>query len=531
MRTSIVAIAVLLPAVLAFGQDSVRFRSRVGAGTVAGTEEFTITSTASGHQVAGSIAMKRGGADLNFKFRQSLTADWATETYSMEMTGAMGVAAVTAERRGDMLAFAVKTPAGTPTKDIPLKPRLVLMDNLVAAPYQVLLNMTGGKPGPISVVVPFQLASVDATLEAAGTAPGTLDRKPIVATKMLFKIGSVTAEIFFDAVSNRLLRVFVAGQDAELLRDGFSVAPGTEPKRVEPPAGVTERGVTFKTLDGAPYPAVLCLPKTPAPPPLVVMLQGSGPQDRDETIGPNKPFRDIAWGLAERGIATLRFDKRTYAFPTAYKGTLETESIDDGADAVTFARTLADVDRNRVYVLGHSLGGLAAIYVAGRAPVAGLILMATAGRPMDQVIRDQVRTLSAAQGEAKVAEILKMQDDVMARVRAGTATAQELQGQPLGAVRDMIMRDPIAELQKTKAPLLVLKGGKDAQVFQPDFEALQAVAAGRPGSETKLFPGLTHIFTATDGPAEFRAILQPGHVAPEAIEAIASWIRTTPGGR
>jgi pimeloyl-ACP methyl ester carboxylesterase len=198
---------------------------------------------------------------------------------------------------------------------------------------------------------------------------------------------------------------------------------------------------------------------------------------------------------------------------------------------VTFARTLTDIDRTRVFVLGHSLGGLAAIYVAGRAPVTGLILMATAGRPMDQVIRDQVKTFNAGQGAANVAEILKMQDEIMARVRAGTATAQELQGQPLGAVRDMITRDPIAELQKTKAPLLVLKGGKDAQVFQRDFEALQAVAAARPASEARLFPGLTHIFTATDGPAEFRAILQPGHVAPDVIEAIAAWIRKTPGGR
>ncbi len=226
-----------------------------------------------------------------------------------------------------------------------------------------------------------------------------------------------------------------------------------------------------------------------------------GPQDRDETTGPNKPFRDIAWGLAERGVATLRFDKRTYAFPKSYTGSLESESIDDAVDAAAFSRTLQGVDGAQVFVLGHSLGGLAAMYVAQRAPVRGLILMAAPGRPMDQVIRDQVKTLNASLGDAKVAEILKLQDEIMGKVRAGTATATDLQGLSPVGVRDMIVRDPIAELRKSTVPMLVLKGGKDAQVFQADFDALAAVAAARPGSESRLFPDLTHIFTPDRRPA------------------------------
>jgi fermentation-respiration switch protein FrsA (DUF1100 family) len=153
-----------------------------------------------------------------------------------------------------------------------------------------------------------------------------------------------------------------------------------------------------------------------------------------------------------------------------------------------------------------------------------MVLMAGAGRPMDQVIRDQVIELSAGRGEAKLQETRKLQDSIMAKVRAGTATAQELQGQPPDAVRDMIVRDPIVELQKTTAPMLVLKGGKDAQVFQADFDALAAVAATRPRSASKLFPNLTHIFTPTDGPVEVRAIFQPAHVVPEVIDTIAAWI-------
>jgi dienelactone hydrolase len=525
MRALMLTVAALaVVSMTASAQETAHFRSRVGAGTISGTESFTIADTPSGHDVSATITMKRGGGEMNFTLSESLDAGWAARRYSIDMTGALGSASATAERKGDLLALAVKTPAGSPTLSVPVRPRLVLMENMVAAPYQVLLNLTGGEAGPVTVVVPFQLVTIGGTLEAAGTSPATLDGKPVVATKMLLKVANVTTEIYFDAATKRLLRVYTTRQDAELVREGFEMAAVPTPKPVEAPAGVTERTVTFKQLDGTPYPAVLCLPKSPLPAPAVVMLQGSGPNDRDESIGANKPFRDLAWGLAERGIATLRFDKRTYAFPKSYKGSLDSESIDDGVDAVKFAQTLPEIDRARIYVLGHSLGSLAAIYVAERVPVAGMVLMAGAGRPMDQVIRDQVIELSAGRGEAKLQETLKLQDSIMAKVRAGTATAQELQGQPPDAVRDMIVRDPIVELQKTTAPMLVLKGGKDAQVFQADFDALAAVAATRPRSASKLFPNLTHIFTPTDGPVEVRAIFQPAHVVPEVIDTIAAWI-------
>jgi hypothetical protein len=525
MRSFMMTLVALLGvSMMASAQETAKFRSRVGEGTISGTESFTITDTPSGHEVSATITMKRGGGESNVTVHQLLDADWATVRYAVEVTGAQGQASARAERKGDTLSLALKTPAGSPMLSLPLKPRLVLMENMVAAPYQVLLNLTGGAAGSITVVIPFQMATVGGTLEASGTSPGTLDGKPIVATKIVLRVANTTTEIYFDAATKRLLRVYTPGQDAELVREGFVLPSVSAPKPVEPPAGVTERTVTFKQLDSTPYPAVLCLPKSPSPAPVVIMLQGSGPNDRDETIGQNKPFRDLAWGLAERGIATLRFDKRTFAFAAFYKGSLDSESIDDGVDAVKFAQTLPEIDRTRIYVLGHSLGSLAAIYVAERVPVAGMILMAGAGRQMDQVIRDQVIELAAGLGEARLQETLKQQDSVMAKVRAGTATAQDLNGQPPDAIRDMIVRDPIVELQKTTAPMLVLKGGKDAQVFQADFDALAAVAAARLHSAAKLFPNLTHIFTPTDGPTDVRAIYKPGHVPPEVIDTIAAWV-------
>ncbi len=510
----------------ASAQETARFVSRVGGGAISGTESYTIADTPAGRDLTATVTLKRGGSESTLTLRESFDRAWAAERYEVNVSGAMGAASATAERRQNVLALAVKTPAGSPTLSVPVTPRQVLMENLVAAPYQVLLNVTGGEPGAITVVVPFQMVTVGATLEDGGAVDGTLDGKPIAARKLLLKVAGVTTEVCFDPATRRLLRVYTPGQDAELRREGFELAGASAPKPAAPPAGVTERTVTFKQIDGAPYPAVLCLPKAPSPAPLVVMLQGSGPNDRDETIGPNKPFRDIAWGLAERGVASLRYDKRTYAFPKAYTGTLDSESIDDGVDAVKFAATLPGIDHAHVYVLGHSLGGLAAIYVAERVRVAGLVLMATAGRTMDKVIRDQVKELAAGRGDAALEETLQMQDRIMAKVRAGTATAAELRGQPPATIRDMIVRDPIAELEKTHVPLLVLRGDQDAQTFPEDFDALAAVAAKRPGSASRAFPGLTHIFTPTGGAGGVRAIFEPGHVSPAVIATIASWITT-----
>lgn len=116
----------------------------------------------------------------------------------------------------------------------------------------------------------------------------------------------------------------------------------------------------------------------------------------------------------------------------------------------------------------------------------------------------------------------------MAKVRAGTATLDDLRGQaPPAALRDTIVRDPLVELRKTTVPLLVLKGDKDAQVFQADFDALQALARTRAGSEARLFPNLTHIFTLTQGPPDMGAIALPAPLAPEVIDTIAAWVTRT----
>ncbi len=172
-------------------------------------------------------------------------------------------------------------------------------------------------------------------------------------------------------------------------------------------------------------PATLTMPVGSGPVPAVVLVHGSGPGDRDATVGQIKQFKDLALGLASRGIAVLRYDKRTRVHANLMRDlaglTVKDETIDDAIAAVQVLRSTSGVDPNRIVVLGHSLGGMLVPRIAAAGPpVAGFVVMAGAARPIQQAVVEQARYLAQADGAISAEEQAQINqiEQVMARVAA-----------------------------------------------------------------------------------------------------------------
>jgi dienelactone hydrolase len=297
--------------------------------------------------------------------------------------------------------------------------------------------------------------------------------------------------------------------------------PATSP----PYADASKFRAEAVTVGEAPWmlPGTLTVPVGDGPFPAVVMLAGSGPQDRDETIGPNHIFKDIAEGLSTRGIVVLRFDKRTFAYQTLdpQKVTVEEEIIQDGVAGVKLLRTRPQVAHDKIFVLGHSLGAMIAPDVAKKAwPVAGIVMMAPPGRKLPAIIVQQMRYLGQASPE-QLAQLERQADEISAHKMP---PAQFFFGAPASYFYDLDARDEVAIARSLDVPILILHGARDYQVIHEDIRYWQNGLKGDAKVRIETFPQLNHLFIAGEGkpgPAEYET---PGHVDGAVIGAIASFI-------
>lgn len=267
-----------------------------------------------------------------------------------------------------------------------------------------------------------------------------------------------------------------------------------------PPEAATGLAVESGNLK---LPAKLTLPEGDGPFPAVVFVHGSGPQDMDQTVGPNKTFAELAEALARRGIASLRYTKRTKQYPGVLPPgfTVREETIDDAVNAVRLLQKSPRVNAKRVFVVGHSLGGHAAPRIAAAEPsVAGVVILAGHTRPVLTLIDEQIAYLGAPPEQA-------------ARIKAVFS----------GAYLDDERANPPAEtLRKLTIPALVLQGERDYQVTMQDFAGWKAAA--RPGIQYRSYPELNHLFQPGEGkstPAEYQKAVPFSAVA---AGDIAGWV-------
>ena len=253
---------------------------------------------------------------------------------------------------------------------------------------------------------------------------------------------------------------------------------------------IIEREVEFPT-DGLMAPGTLALPPhANRRVPIIVMVQGSGVQDRDSTIGPNKIFQQMAIAFAEKGIATLRYDRRPKFAMNSFltHADLDHEVVIDAASALAYCETLPEADPRQIYLLGHSLGAELAPDIVRRRlnqqpnSVRGMILMSGIARPIDVVMLEQIRALGKAQGGTPelIDPIISAWSNVFAAAKDPKTPDSELLGVgskiPASYWRDWLNRKPIVTMATLNLPTLVLRGENDNNVTHSDFEALLAAA-------------------------------------------------------
>jgi dienelactone hydrolase len=359
-------------------------------------------------------------------------------------------------------------------------------------------------------------------LEAAWTA-ALAEHGALVGTDTPVTEQGVT-RVSLEFERGRLTLVVAEGPDGLA---GLRMAPAAAAEPIGPwevpsyvdPSTFDEHDVALEGVEGT-----LSLPAASGPVPAVVLLSGSGAHDRDETIGRNKPLKDVAWGLASRGIAVLRFDKVTYGMKAAPPSfTVVDEYAPAALSAVAYLRGRDDV--GPIYLLGHSLGGTIAPRIAATEPaVAGLILLAAGAQPIHWSVVRQLRYIGAA--EATIEAITKRAEMVDSPGLSVATPNTELPfGVPAPYWLDLRAYDAPATAAALDVPILILQGTRDYQVTIADDLALwQAELADRPNVTVRVYEADNHMFTPGSGPSTPAEYEPAQHVDPEVIVDIANWL-------
>lgn len=308
------------------------------------------------------------------------------------------------------------------------------------------------------------------------------------------------------------------------------------------PEGVTEEEVSFAADEKFPISGVLILPENPGEKiPVVVLVQGSGQSDRDETIYANKPFRDIAWGLAQQGIATLRYDKRFYTYEEegqkmAADITVQQEITDDAQAALELVQQ--DERFGASFLLGHSQGGMLMPAIAlENGKLAGGISLAGSLRPLWEISYDQNLAAVQAARDTMTEEEYNQAQSQMEQVEQQVEQLRQLDtldladddlllGLPVKYWRSLQQMDGMQAVEQLDIPLLILQGDADFQVYpDKDYTLWQQTLEGRDNVVFHLYPGLNHLFMPTQGKQDVSEYAVQGQVDSQVIADIAAFVQ------
>lgn len=311
--------------------------------------------------------------------------------------------------------------------------------------------------------------------------------------------------------------------------------PPWEPPAYAVPQRFDEQDVTIGSGPLA-VPGTLSLPHGEGSRPGVVLLGGGGPQDRDESSGPNKPLKDLAWGLANRGVVVVRFDKVNHHHESLVADmadfTMVEEYVPHAIAAVRLLQKQSGVDSSQVFLLGHSMGGKVAPRVAAAEPsIAGLVIAAGDAQPMHHAAVRVVGHLASLNpgpaAQATVETITRQAALVDSPELSPSTPATSL---PFGfrAPYWMDMRDydPVAAAADLETPMLIVQGGRDYQVtVDDDLSRWKAGLRHRPDVTMRVYDADDHLFFPGSGPSTPAGYEAPQHFDPAVIADIARWLK------
>jgi dienelactone hydrolase len=442
---------------------------------------------------------------------------------------------------------------GQPDRDVQTKATMVL-ENLLWHQFVFLLDQydeTKGGAQTFVAFLPSQALDYPITLERAALPVYQVSGQTVKTRRYhVVANGALALEMWTDEARVPLL-FYSPQQQLKVVRTGAenlavaALADAPKPAEYQPPtyaapASFHEQQVKVGADTEWSLPATLTLPAGNGPFPAVVLVHGSGPNDRDETVGANKPFQDLAWGLAAQGVAVLRYDKRTLVHPGKLVAlptfTVQEETIDDALAAVALLRHTPQIDAKRIFVLGHSLGGMLVPRIgladqANQNSIAGFIIFAGATHPLEDEFVRQYEYLYGLDGQitpqeqAEIADIKRQATRIKKLTAADASSKEILLFAPPAYWLDLRGYFPPTVALKLKQPMLILQGERDYNVTMAAFHDWQRTLEPRPNVTFKSYPKLDHLFLEGTGPARDADYARPRNIPKYVIDDIASWIK------
>lgn len=299
---------------------------------------------------------------------------------------------------------------------------------------------------------------------------------------------------------------------------------------------------TFVASGEYKLPAILTMPAADKKIPVVVMVHGSGPNDKDETVGNYKTFRDLALGLAANGIASLRYEKRSRVYGNKMAAdmqnfTVKEEVMDDALAAINQVSVIPEVDTKKIFMLGHSLGAMLAPRIAAQTNLLnGIIMLAGNAQPLQNLVMEQYVYLSGFDTSSTEQEKKEFLDDARTKINRLSDTTdlrnmkpeELLLGLPAVYWIDLLNYAQTDVAKSLSLSILIVQGGKDYQVTPKEYELWQKALKKKKRTTFMFFPELNHLMVPSTGkpsPAEYSQT--KGNVPEKLVKQLATWMYST----